>query len=86
MAVNPRGLVPALTHGARCLYESTVLLEYIEEAFPGSSSGGGAGGGSEAEGGAPARGRLMPHGAYERALVRLWIDHVNRKIVPTFYR
>jgi glutathione S-transferase len=29
LAVNPRGLVPALQHGNWGCYESTVLLEYV---------------------------------------------------------
>ncbi|RAL11408.1 uncharacterized protein BO97DRAFT_347316 [Aspergillus homomorphus CBS 101889] len=45
LALNPRGLVPTITspcpspdnhspHSARPLYESTVILEYLEEAYP----------------------------------------------------
>lgn len=29
LAINPRGLVPALLHGNWGCYESTVLLEYV---------------------------------------------------------
>ena len=29
MAVNPRGLIPALRHGEWGCYESTVLIEYV---------------------------------------------------------
>ncbi|KAL8725940.1 MAG: hypothetical protein Q9181_006228 [Wetmoreana brouardii] len=31
MAVNPRGLIPALRHGDWGCYESTVLMEYLED-------------------------------------------------------
>ncbi|KAL8933254.1 MAG: hypothetical protein Q9211_005883 [Gyalolechia sp. 1 TL-2023] len=31
MAINPRGLVPALKHGDWGCYESTVLMEYLED-------------------------------------------------------
>ncbi|OJK03257.1 hypothetical protein ASPACDRAFT_1896817 [Aspergillus aculeatus ATCC 16872] len=39
LALNPRGLVPTITSpdtssNARPLYESTVILEYLEEAYP----------------------------------------------------
>ncbi|RAH78480.1 glutathione S-transferase [Aspergillus japonicus CBS 114.51] len=39
LALNPRGLVPTITSpdesgSARPLYESTVILEYLEEAYP----------------------------------------------------
>ena len=29
MAINPRGLIPALQHGDWGCYESTVLMEYV---------------------------------------------------------
>ena len=34
LAVNPRGLVPALIHNGKPIYESSVLLEYLDEAWP----------------------------------------------------
>ncbi|KAJ5710511.1 hypothetical protein N7488_004667 [Penicillium malachiteum] len=38
LAANPRGLVPTLLcpsqNGTKALYESTVLLEYLEDAYP----------------------------------------------------
>ncbi|GAA5955335.1 hypothetical protein JCM3765_003285 [Sporobolomyces pararoseus] len=34
LAINPKGLVPALEHDGKALYESLVLLEYLEDAFP----------------------------------------------------
>ena len=33
LAVNPRGLVPALIHEGRSIYESAILLEYLDEAW-----------------------------------------------------
>ena len=37
LAVNPLGTIPALTHGDRVLTESTAIMEYVDEAFPGPS-------------------------------------------------
>lgn len=34
LKVNPRGLVPALIHNGKSIYESTIFLEYLDEAFP----------------------------------------------------
>jgi glutathione S-transferase len=33
-AINPRGQVPALDHDGRIITESTVICEYLEDAFP----------------------------------------------------
>jgi glutathione S-transferase/GST-like protein len=35
VAINPLGVVPAATHGALKLYESTAIMEYVDAAFPG---------------------------------------------------
>ncbi|KGF68208.1 glutathione S-transferase [Hoeflea sp. BAL378] len=35
MAANPKGQVPVLRHGDLTLYDSTVILEYLEDACPG---------------------------------------------------
>ncbi|KAJ5934932.1 hypothetical protein N7466_004479 [Penicillium verhagenii] len=66
LEVNPRGLVPALRHDNWGCYESTVLMEYLEDLKIGPS--------------------LLPTDPKLRAHCRLWADHVNRNIVPTFYR
>lgn len=34
MDLNPRGLVPSMEYKGKPLYESTVLVEFLEEAFP----------------------------------------------------
>ncbi|KHN99358.1 Thioredoxin-like fold protein [Metarhizium album ARSEF 1941] len=78
LALNPRGLVPTLAVpvGAdgktqKPLYESLVVCEFLEEAYS-----------DEAKYGR----RLLPSDPYERARARLWIDHVNSRIIPAFYR
>lgn len=35
LAINPEGTIPAMTHGDLVLTESTAIMEYIDEAFPG---------------------------------------------------
>ena len=35
LAVNPQGTIPAMQHGDRVLTESTAIMEYVDEAFPG---------------------------------------------------
>ncbi|KAF8864447.1 glutathione transferase omega-1 [Acephala macrosclerotiorum] len=37
LALNPRGLVPTLQYASKPLYESTVICEFLEEAYPGST-------------------------------------------------
>jgi len=33
LRLNPRGLVPVLLHDGKAIYESTIILEYIEDSF-----------------------------------------------------
>ncbi|KAK4506686.1 hypothetical protein PRZ48_000419 [Zasmidium cellare] len=64
--INPRGLVPALRHGDWGCYESTVLMEYLEDLQQGTA--------------------LLPSDPKLRASSRLWSDHINRHIIPAFYK
>ncbi|KAH5337077.1 hypothetical protein HBI50_016600 [Parastagonospora nodorum] len=67
LAVNPRGLVPALRHGPTwSTHESTVIMEYLEDLHAGPP--------------------LLPADAQSRATQRLWADHVNRNVIPCFYK
>src|SRR5688572_2909685 len=34
LAINPKGVVPAIVHDGAAVIESTVILEYLEDAFP----------------------------------------------------
>lgn len=77
LAMNPRGLVPTLAvpvgpqgKQQRPLFESAIICEYLEDAYSGDRHG-------------PA---LLPADPYEKARARLWIDHVNTRIIPAFYR
>lgn len=66
LEINPRGLVPALKHGDWGCYESTILMEYLEDLNVGKP--------------------LLPPDPKSRALCRLWSDHINRHLIPAFYR
>ena len=35
LAINPQGTIPVMKHGDLVLTESTAIMEYVEEAFPG---------------------------------------------------
>jgi GSH-dependent disulfide-bond oxidoreductase len=35
LAINPDGTIPAMVHGTRVLTESTPMMEYVDDAFPG---------------------------------------------------
>jgi glutathione S-transferase len=35
LALNPNGIVPTLQHGARVVWESNVITEYVDDVFPG---------------------------------------------------
>jgi glutathione S-transferase len=37
LAINPRGLVPALEYQGKALYESLILCEFLEDAYPSHS-------------------------------------------------
>ncbi|GBG65701.1 hypothetical protein CBR_g52001 [Chara braunii] len=76
LAANPRGLVPAIIHNGKSLFESMVVAEYLDEAFPRGSIG---------VDGLP-RGGLMPVQPYDRAIARIWIDFVGKKITATFLK
>ncbi|KAK0230212.1 glutathione S-transferase [Armillaria fumosa] len=75
LEVSPKGLVPGLKlhsfNPPRALNESTVIMEYIQDISMNSTGC-----------------SLLPPASnpYARALVRLQSDHVNRSLVPAFYR
>ncbi|KAJ8587367.1 glutathione S-transferase [Rhizopogon salebrosus TDB-379] len=73
--VSPKGLVPALAlnvfNPPRALHESTVILDFLEGVAANSTHR-----------------SLFPPSTdpYAIALVRLQSDHINRTLVPAFYR
>ncbi|GLB34240.1 putative glutathione S-transferase, N-terminal domain [Lyophyllum shimeji] len=73
--ISPKGLVPAIKlnnfNPPRGLYESTVIMEYLEDLASLTT-----------------KRSLLPtrSNPYSRALARLQSDHVNRTLVPAFYR
>ncbi|KAK4943872.1 hypothetical protein LTR10_016588 [Elasticomyces elasticus] len=66
LEVNPEAQIPCIRHGNWAVWESGVMLEYLEDLAMGLG--------------------LLPLGnAQLRAHCRLWTDHINRKILPSFY-
>jgi len=74
LEVSPKGLVPAIrldgTIPLKSLTESTVIMDYLEGVAVFSTG----------------RSLLPKLDMYARALQRLQADHINRKLVPAFYR
>jgi len=75
LEVSPKGLVPGLKlhsyEPPRAVNESTVIMEYLEDLAANKNK----------------RSLLPPQSnPYARALVRLQSDHVNRSLIPAFYR
>ncbi len=84
LALNPRGLVPTLecpqinpdgtfdkSSRGKPLIESTVISEYLDDAYSDPSKYG------------PS---LFPSDPYQRAWCRIWIDFVGSRVIPSFYR
>ncbi|KAI9568091.1 glutathione S-transferase [Boletus coccyginus] len=75
LELSPKGLVPALRFDnytpPRALNESTVIMDFLEDLASTST-----------------KRTLFPpiSDPYARALVRLQSDHINRTLVPAFYR
>ncbi|KAH8113513.1 glutathione-S-transferase [Phellopilus nigrolimitatus] len=66
--INPKGLVPAIEYSGKALYESLILCEFLEDAYPQHAP------------------HLLPADPYERANVRLWLDHISKVFMPAFFR
>lgn len=70
LAINPRGLVPTIRHNGCSIYESSVCIEYVDEAWPTED----------------ASKSLLPKDPFGRAYVRMWSDFITKKIVSLYYR
>jgi glutathione S-transferase len=68
IALNPKGLIPALTHQGRPLHDSHIILEFLEAAYPQYEP------------------RLIPTDPYIAAQARIWVDFINKFIVPGYFR
>jgi len=66
--INPKGLVPAIEYKGKALYESLVLLEFLDDAYP------------------QYKPSLLPADPYERGVARIWVDHISKNFVPSFFR
>lgn len=60
--------MPTLEYENKPLYESTVVCEFLEDAYPAATP------------------KLLPSDPYEKARVRIWIDFVTSRIIPSFHR
>ena len=69
-AINPKGLVPAIEHKGRALYESLVLCEFLEDAFPGPTH----------------EPHLLPLDPIDRGYARIWADYAAKVVVPAHSR
>ncbi|GAQ80202.1 hypothetical protein KFL_000480430 [Klebsormidium nitens] len=72
LAHNPRGAVPTLVHNGKSVYESLVVVEYVDEAWPGDVHG-------------PTLHFLPKRDVHLRALARIWTTFVQDKLVRGFF-
>ncbi|CAD6443290.1 72263b39-ed2d-43eb-bd95-11719d9b3db2 [Sclerotinia trifoliorum] len=68
LKLNPRGLIPTLEYEGKALYESTIICEFLEDAYPSHWP------------------RLLTREPFEKARLRIWIDHTTSRIIPAFHR
>ena len=73
LKLNPRGLVPTLEVAGKPLYESNVICEFLEDAYPVEEVNG-------------VGMRLRPLDNYEVANGRIWMDFVSTRVIPAFHR
>ncbi|OCF32839.1 glutathione S-transferase [Kwoniella heveanensis CBS 569] len=75
--LNPLGLVPTLeikqgggTDKSKALYESDVLVEYLEDLYPPSEE----------------HPSIFPSDTYEKSWARLNVQHISKKIIPAYFK
>jgi GSH-dependent disulfide-bond oxidoreductase len=72
LALNPQGQVPVLLHAERVLTEATLILEYLETAFPTRPF---------APSGLPGE-ALVPEAVRDRYRMRVWMRYVDEYFAP----
>ncbi|KAK8083794.1 hypothetical protein PG996_002575 [Apiospora saccharicola] len=82
MKANPRGLVPTLEVApGKALYESTVLLQYLEETYPHRAP-------RLLPPVAGDEGNVVQdhEAVFTRARARIWMDFVTTRVIPAWHR
>lgn len=64
LEINPKGLVPAIEYKGKALYESLILSEFLEDAYPSHTP------------------HLLTDDPFNKAYIRIWIDYINKNIIP----
>ncbi|CEH14472.1 Glutathione S-transferase [Ceraceosorus bombacis] len=72
LAINPKGLVPAIESQGSTLAESNILIEFLEDFADGSNS--------------KSSRKLLPAAPQAKAVARMHIDQISKKIVPAWFR
>lgn len=60
--------MPAVEFKGVALYESLIICEFFEDAFPDHKP------------------NLLPSGPVQRAVARMWLDHLTKTFIPAFHR
>ncbi|WRT64418.1 uncharacterized protein IL334_001350 [Kwoniella shivajii] len=74
--LNPLGLVPTLEIKSegdsqnKALYESDVLVEFLEDLYPASEE----------------HPSIFPQDTYEKSWARLNVQHITKKIIPAYFK
>ena len=83
LEVCPDAIVPCIKHGNWGIWESNVMMEYLEDLTNEPQQ---LGGHQNAAAGVRVPVPLLPvNNPQLKAHCRLWVDHVNRKVLPSFY-
>ena len=92
LKLSPKGLVPAVEDDGWGCCESTVIMDYLEDLYPGTllptlktSVGGSESGRGDGDGG-DGKNAEVKEVARKRADQKRWAHYVNNNIVPGFYR
>ena len=70
LAISPRGTVPAMVHNGKSIYESALLLEYLDDTWPAKEG----------------ETRIFPADPYQKFQARLWGQYIDNKLVKPMYQ